>query len=80
MQHYLGICKKCSGAVFWDTDKEKATFNPVDDCLCEVPYPKDFLDVWIEGFTSLNIEDSYSFWIAGRESFMAEIEGFYIKK
>jgi hypothetical protein len=67
------FCKKCGGGICWDKVQEKFIFHPADDCLCEVPYPKDFLNLWVESYIFYNIDDMYEIWKAGREAFMTDI-------
>ena len=52
---YIGNCPLCGGAVHWSTDHHLCSFNPVNDCLCECPYPKAFMDQWADIEDDINL-------------------------
>jgi hypothetical protein len=68
MINIIGICDKCGGNVYYDTKKEQCVFSPVDDCICECPYPNDFMEWWENAGEKFNIKDDYKVWQAAQES------------
>ena len=68
MKYFIGRCNKCEGDIFWDTVAEKCIFHSVEDCLCECPYPRQFMVWWDENSCPFNIETFFSAWKNSRQS------------
>ena len=63
---YLGDCKKCGCKVWWDDENSCCVFECGENCTCECPYPKEFMEEWASNSSGgYNIGTLYYFWSRG---------------
>jgi len=60
----IGKCPLCKERVRWDTEEEKCIFVK-SSCLCECPFPKEFMDIWRAYTDFIDIHHAYDLWKTG---------------
>ena len=68
MIKYIGDCPLCGGTVHWSTDHHMCTFNSIDNCLCECPFPQEFMEIWNQT-PEIDIQEAFIKWLEQKQKF-----------